>query len=136
MISNTIVEYYEFLERKDENYKGNYEIIDDGSEALYCILFKLMGDERSFDTLCEDFLDWPTATELQCTAQDGNYTSLVSMMRDHDCGMLKNGAVMEITPKIIQDLELCIPSLRDRIAGNDSAKDVEFLVHVWNEIYQ
>ena len=136
MISNTIVEYYEFLERKDEINKGNYEILDNGSEALYCILFKLMGDERSFDTLCEDFLDWPTATELKGTAQDGNYTSLVSMMRDHDCGMLENGAVMEITSQIIQDLELCIPSLRDRIAGNDSAKNVEFLEHIWKNIYE
>jgi len=136
MISNTIVEYYEFLERKDEINKGNYEILDNGSEALYCILFKLMGDERSFDTLCEDFLDWPTATELKGTAQDGNYTSLVSMMRDHDCGMLKNGAVMEITSQIIQDLEMCIPSLIDRIAGNDSAKNVEFLEHVWKKFYE
>jgi hypothetical protein len=136
MISNTIVEYYDFLERKDEIYRGNYEILDDGSEALYCILFKLMGDERSFDTLCEDFLDWPTATELKGTAQDGNYTSLVSMMRDHDCGMLKNGAVMEITSQIIQDLEMCIPSLIDRIAGNDSAKNVEFLEHVWKKFYE
>ena len=136
MISNTIVEYYEFLEKKDENYKGNYEILDDGSEALYCILFKLMGDERSFETLCKGFLDWPNATELQGTAQDGNYSSLISMMSEHDCGMLENGAVMEITSKIIQNLELCIPSLRDRIAGNDSAKNVEFLEHVWKKIYQ
>ena len=65
MISNEIFNYYEFLEKEDDNYQGNSEIIDDGSEALYCILFKLMGDARTFESLCSDFLDWPTATELK-----------------------------------------------------------------------
>lgn len=136
MISNAIVDYYDFLEKKDKTYKDNYEILDDGSAALYCILFKLMGDERSIETLCGDFLDWPTATELQGTAQDGDYTSVVAMMRDHDCGMMEHGATLEITSKIIQDLELCLPSLRDRIAGNEFAKDANFLEHVWSKFYQ
>jgi len=134
MISNTIVDYYAFLEKKDKTYKDNYEILDDGSEALYAILFKLMGDTRSFETLCDDFIDWPTATELQVSAQDGDYTPVAAMMREHDCGMLENGATLEITPKIIQDLELCVPILRERIARNDLAKDAEFLESVWSEL--
>ena len=87
MISNDIFNYYEFLENEDENYKGNYEIVDDGSEALYSILFKLMGDTRTFDSLCSDVLDWPAASELKYSAQDGEYSSVVDMMREKDCGM-------------------------------------------------
>ena len=102
MISNDIFNYYEFLENEDENYKGNYEIVDDGSEALYSILFKLMGDTRTFDSLCSDVLDWPAASELKYSAQDGEYSSVVDMMREKDCGMLQNQAVMEISDKIIE----------------------------------
>jgi len=130
-ISNIIFDYYEFLERADENYKGNSEIIDDGSEALYCILFKLMGDTRTFETLCSEFLDWPTATEFKYSAQKGDYDSVLEMMRDHDCGMLENGAIMEISSKIIKDLEGYIPKLKDCIISGESAKDPEFLNKVF-----
>jgi len=136
MISNDIFNYYEFLENEDENYKGNYEIVDDGSEALYCILFKLMGDTRTFDSLCSDVLDWPAASELKYSAQDGEYSSVVDMMREKDCGMLQNQAVMEISVKIIEDLERCIPDFRDRVASSESVKDPEFLEQVWQKLYR
>ena len=135
MISNDIFNYYEFLENEDENYKGNYEIVDDGSEALYSILFKLMGDTRTFDSLCSDVLDWPAASELKYSAQDGEYSSVVDMMREKDCGMLQNQAVMEISDKIIEDLERCIPDFRDRVASNESVTDPEFLEQVWQKLY-
>jgi hypothetical protein len=135
MISNEIFNYYEFLENEDENYKGNYEIVDDGSEALYSILFKLMGDTRTFDSLCSDVLDWPAASELKYSAQDGEYSSVVDMMREKDCGMLQNQAVMEISDKIIEDLERCIPDFRDRVASSESVKDPEFLEQVWQKLY-
>ena len=136
MISNDIFNYYEFLENEDENYKGNYEIVDDGSEALYSILFKLMGDTRTFDSLCSDVLDWPAASELKYSAQDGEYSSVVDMMREKDCGMLQNQAVMEISVKIIEDLERCIPDFRDRVASSESVKDPEFLEQVWQKLYR
>ena len=136
MISNDIYNYYEFLENEDENYKGNYEIVDDGSEALYSILFKLMGDTRTFDSLCSDVLDWPAASELKYSAQDGEYSSVVDMMREKDCGMLQNQAVMEISVKIIEDLERCIPDFRDRVASSESVKDPEFLEQVWQKLYR
>ncbi len=136
MISNQIFDYYEFLEREDENYKGNWEIVDDGSEALYCILFKLMGDTRTFESLCSDFLDWPAATELHYSAQGGDYTSVVDMMCDLDCGMLENGATMEISSKIIEDLEKCIPDFIDRVEIGMSVKDGEYLELTWSKFYQ
>ena len=135
MISNDIFNYYEFLENEDENYKGNYEIVDDGSEALYSILFKLMGDTRTFDSLCSDVLDWPAASELKYSAQDGEYSSVVDMMREKDCGVLQNQAVMEISDKIIEDLERCIPDFRDRVASSETVKDPEFLEQVWQKLY-
>jgi hypothetical protein len=135
MISNEIFNYYEFLEKEDDNYQGNSEIIDDGSEALYCILFKLMGDARTFESLCSDFLDWPTATELKYSAQDGEYSSVVDMMRENDCGMLENGALMEISQKIISDLEKCIPDFVARVGSGESVKDPEFLEQVWQKLY-
>jgi hypothetical protein len=39
MISNDIFNYYEFLEKEDDNYQGNSDNINVGSEALYCIEF-------------------------------------------------------------------------------------------------
>jgi hypothetical protein len=135
MISNEIFNYYEFLEKEDDNYQGNSEIIDDGSEALYCILFKLMGDARTFESLCSDFLDWPTATELKYSAQDGEYSSVVDMMRENDCGMLENGALMEISQKIISDLEKCIPDFVARVGSSETVKDPEFLEQVWQKLY-
>lgn len=136
MISNEIFNYYEFLEKEDVNYQGNSEIIDDGSEALHCILFKLMGDTRTFESLCSDFLDWPTATELKYSAQDGEYSSVVDMMRENDCGMLENGALMEISQKTISDLEKCIPDFVARVASSESVKDPEFLEQVWQKLYR
>ena len=53
------------------------------------------------------------------------------MMLENDCGMLQNGAAMEISPKHIKDLEMSIPDLKDRIASNEPAKDPEFLEIVW-----
>jgi len=135
MISNEIFNYYEFLEKEDDNYQGNSEIIDDGSEALYCILFRLMGDARTFESLCSDFLDWPTATELKYSAQDGEYSSVVDMMRENDCGMLENGALMEISQKTIIDLEKCIPDFVARVGSSESVKDTEFLEQVWQKLY-
>lgn len=94
-----------------------------------------MGDTRTFDSLCSDVLDWPAASELKYSAQDGEYSSVVDMMREKDCGMLQNQAVMEISDKIIEDLERFIPDFRDRVASSESVKDPEFLEQVWQKLY-
>jgi hypothetical protein len=49
-----------------------------------------MGATRTFGSLCSDFLDWTAAGELMYLARDGEYTCVVDMMRDNDCGMLQN----------------------------------------------
>ena len=136
MISKTIFDYYEFLEKEDESYKGNWEIVDDGSEGLYCILFKLMGDKRSFETLCNSSLNWPAPSELHYSAESGDYKFVVQMMLDHECGMLENGATMEISSKIINDLEKCIPDFIDRVAIGSYVLDEEFLEQIWTKFYQ
>ena len=94
-----------------------------------------MGDARTFESLCSDFLDWPTATELKYSAQDGEYSSVVGMMRENDCGMLENGALMEISQKTISDLEKCIPDFVARVGSSESVKDPEFLEQVWQKLY-
>ena len=53
MKSEIIYNFYEFLEKEDTNFKNNGAIVDDGFEALYCLLFKLMGDGRTIPELLE-----------------------------------------------------------------------------------
>ena len=127
MKSQKIVDYYNFLEEEDDNYKGNSEIIDDGSEALYCILFNLLGDKRSLDELINIF-DFPTPTELHYSAEGGDYSSIFPMAEEHGCELIENGASQNITTDIIQKLEEYLPALTDRIKSQELAKNSEFLL--------
>ena len=129
MKSQKIVDYYNFLEEEDDNYKGNAEIIDDGSEALYCILFNLLGDKRSIDELINIF-DFPTPTELHYSAEGGNYSSIFPMAEEHGCKLIENGASQNITPDIIQKIEEYLPALTDRIKSQELAKDTAFLLNL------
>jgi hypothetical protein len=126
MKSKIIEDYYKFLREEDENHKGNAEIIDDGSEALYCLLFKLMGDQRSMSDLI-DIFDMPTASEFQYSAESGKYESIITMARDHGCAIEENGATLIISEEIIQKLEGFVPTLIERIKSQEWAKDESFL---------
>ena len=126
MKSKIIEDYYKFLREEDENHKGNADIIDDGSEALYCLLFKLMGDQRSMSDLV-DIFDMPTAGEFQHCSQTGEYDSVIAMAQDHECAIEENGATLIISAQIIQKLEGFVPSLIERIESKESAKDESFL---------
>ena len=126
MKSDIIYNYYEFLETEDGNHKGDWAIVDDGSGALYCLLFKLMGDSRTISELLEIF-DMPTATEFKLSAEEGDYASIIDMSIDHGCGLDKNGANLEITPEIIKKIETFIPALTQRIQSREWAKDQSFL---------
>lgn len=126
MKSIIIDEYYKFLREEDENHKGNAEIIDDGSEALYCLLFKLMGDQRSMSDLI-DIFDMPTASEFQYSVESGKYESIITMARDHGCNIEENGATPIISEEIIQKLEGFVPPLIERIKSQEWAKDESFL---------
>jgi|AACY02.5.fsa_nt_gi hypothetical protein len=126
MKSKIIEDYYKFLREEDENHKGNAEIIDDGSEALYCLLFKLMGDQRSMSDLI-DIFDMPTASEFQYSAESGKYESIITMARDHGCAIEENGATLIISEEIIQKLEGFVPPLIERIKAQEWAKEESFL---------
>ena len=126
MISKIIEDYYKFLREEDENHKGNAEVIDDGSEALYCLLFKLMGDQRSMSDLV-DIFDMPTSSEFQISAKNGKYESIITMARDHGCAIEENGATPIISEEIIQRLEGFVPTLIERIKSQEWAKDESFL---------
>jgi len=127
MKSQKIVDYYNFLEEEDVNYKGNSEIFDDGSEALYCILFNLLGDKRTVNELINIF-DFPTASELKFSAEGGDYSSIFPMAEEHGCELIGNGVLQNVTPDIIQKLEECLPALTNRIKSKEWAKNSEFLV--------
>jgi len=126
MKSKIIEDYYKFLREEDENHKGNAEIIDDGSEALYCLLFKLMGDQRSMSDLV-DIFDMPPAGELKLCSQAGEYDSIITAARDHGCAIEENGATLIISEEIIQKLEGFVPPLIERIKAQEWAKDESFL---------
>ena len=126
MKSKIIEDYYKFLRVEDENHKGNAEIIDDGSEALYCLLFKLMGDQRSMSDLV-DIFDMPPAGEFQHCSQTGEYDSVIAVARDHGCNIEENGATPIISGEIIQKLEGFVPTLIERIKSQEWAKDESFL---------
>ena len=126
MKSKIIEDYYKFLREEDENHKGNAEIIDDGSEALYCLLFKLMGDQRSMSDLV-DIFDMPPAGELKLCSQAGEYDSIITAARDHGCAIEENGATLIISEEIIQKLEGFVPTLIERIKSQEWAKDESFL---------
>ena len=127
MKSQKIVDYYNFLEEEDVIYKGNSEIFDDGSEALYCILFNLLGDKRTVNELINIF-DFPTASELKFSAEGGDYSSIFPMAEEHGCELIENGVLQNVTPDIIQKLEEFLPALTDRIKSKEWAKNSEFLV--------
>jgi len=126
MKSKIIEDYYKFLREEDENHKGNAEIIDDGSEALYCLLFKLMGDQRSMSDLV-DIFDMPPAGELKLCSQAGEYDSIITAARDHGCAIEENGATLIISEEIIQKLEGFVPPLIERIKAQEWAKEESFL---------
>jgi len=131
MKSDIIYNYYEFLKTADKNFKNNWAIVDDGSEALYCLLFKLMGDNRTIPELLKIF-DMPPPTEFQGCAEEGDYATIVDLSIDHECGLDKNGANLDITPEIIKKLETFVPLLTDKIKSGDWAKDEKFISSILN----
>ena len=130
MKSDIIYNYYEFLEEEDKNFKNNWAIVDDGSEALYCLLFKLMGDKRTIHELVE-LMGMPHPAEFQGCAEEGDYATIIDMSIDY-CDLDKNGANLEITPEIIKKLENFVPLLTDRIKSGDWAKDEKFISSILN----
>tara|TARA_Y100000992_G_C21120109_1_gene421459 strand:+ start:128 stop:523 length:396 start_codon:yes stop_codon:yes gene_type:complete len=131
MKSKKIIEYYKFIREEDKKFKDNAAVIDDGSEALYCLLFKLLGDQRSFKDLT-DIFGFPPAGELEYGAENGNYDSVIEVSNDHGLELKENGATKEIDKKIITKLESYIPHLNDRIKQGDYAKDADFLESIFN----
>jgi len=123
MKSKIIEDYYKFLRQEDT---GNGSVIDDGSGALYCLLFKLMGDQRSMSDLV-DIFDMPPAGELKLCSQAGEYDSIITAARDHGCAIEENGATLIISEEIIQKLEGFVPPLIERIKAQEWAKDESFL---------
>ena len=49
--SNKIVDFFKYLDVRDSGHKNDWEISDLGTAALYNLLFKLMGDKRSYQDL-------------------------------------------------------------------------------------
>jgi hypothetical protein len=126
-----IAKYYEMLEQMDSCGKGNSEVFDDGSEALYCLLFKLMGDKRSINSLATDWIDWPTASALIGAAESGEYSELLNQMMDHDCGITENCDVVDLNDSIMLELERFVPSLTNKISSGHMVKNANFLNDVW-----
>ena len=130
MKSEIIYNFYEFLEKEDTNFKNNGAIVDDGFEALYCLLFKLMGDRRTIPELLE-LMGMPHPAEFQGCAEEGDYATIIDLSIDY-CDLDKNGANLEITPEIIKKLETFVPLLTDRIKSGDWAKDEKFISSILN----
>lgn len=126
MKSQKIIEYFDFLEAEDDNYQGNSQIFDDGSEALYCLLFKVLGDNRTIEELTKIF-DFPTATEFKYSAARGDYRSIFLMAEEHGCELTQNGATLNVTPAAIQKIEEFLPALTERVGSHRLAKDPGFL---------
>ena len=131
MKSDIIYNYYEFLETADENFKNDGAIIDDGFEALFCLLFKLMGDRRTIHELVE-LMGMPHPSEFQGCAEEGDYARIVDLSIEEGTDLDKNGANLEITPEIIKKLETFVPLLTDRIKSGDWAKDEKFISSILN----
>ena len=131
MKSEIIINYYKFIKEEDKKFKNDASIIDDGSEALYCLLFKLIGDKRSFNDLT-DIFDFPPPGELEFGAKNGTYDTVKVVSNDHGLELEENGATNEIDEKIITKLESLIPHLIERIKQEDYAKDAEFLDSIYN----
>tara|TARA_B100000989_G_scaffold278516_1_gene240369 strand:- start:1539 stop:1931 length:393 start_codon:yes stop_codon:yes gene_type:complete len=130
MKSEIIYNFYEFLENEDKNFKNNGAIVDDGFEALYCLLFKLMGDRRTIPELLE-LMGMPHPAEFQGCAEEGDYATIIDLSIDY-CDLDKNGANLEIAPEIIKKLESFVPLLTDRIKSGDWAKDEKFISSILN----
>jgi hypothetical protein len=131
MKSEKIIEYYKFIRQEDKKFKDNGAVIDDGSEALYCLLFKLLGDQRSFEDLT-DIFDFPPASELEHGAESGNYDFVIEVSNNHGLELKENGATKEIDKNIITKLESYIPHLNNRIKQENYAKDADFLESIFN----
>ena len=116
--SNKIVNFFKFLDVKDSGYKNNYEISDLGTAALYILLFKLMGDKRSYQDLWK--LDHPPATEISSAAESGDYSWVIEICdaNNHNCELKENGATLIINDEIIDKLESFIPQLVREIENN------------------
>ena len=113
-----IVDFFKFLDVKDSGYKNNYEISDLGTAALYILLFKLMGDKRSYQDLWK--LDHPPATEISSAAESGDYSWVIEICdaNNHNCELKENGATLIINDEIIDKLESFIPQLVREIENN------------------
>ena len=116
--SNKIVDFFTYLEVKDIGYKDNGQISDLGTSAFYILLFKLMGDKRSYEDLWE--LDHPPGTEISAAAECGDYSLVIEICdaNNHDCKLKENGATLIINDEIIDKLESLIPQLTWEIENN------------------
>jgi len=114
--SNKILDFFKYLDVRDAGHKNDWEISDLGTAALYILLFKLMGDKRSYDDLWE--LDHPPAGEISSGAESGDYSGVIEVSNDHNCQLEKNGATLIVNDDIIDKLETLIPQLVSQMDKN------------------
>ena len=110
--SEIFTEYNQFLDDKVEEL-DDFSIHDEGGQALYYLLVKLMGDKRtlgnnSYDALFE--FSFPPLVEFSSAAEEGDYQAVISILND-DCELEEHGAKLEINTEIIEKLESFTPSL-------------------------
>ena len=111
-----IVKFFSYLDVKDTGHKGDSSVFDVGTAAIYNLLFKIMGDKRSYKELWE--LDHPPATELSHAAETGSYDLITQVADDHGCQLEENDANLEINDEVIDKLESLMPKLTNQIENN------------------
>ena len=95
--SEIFTEYNQFLDDKFEEL-DDFSIHDEGGQALYYLLVKLMGDKRtlgnnSYDALFE--FSFPPLVEFSSAAEEGDYQAVISILND-DCELEEHGAKLEM----------------------------------------
>ena len=117
--TKVFTDYDIFLKNKEEQ-KGieNAQLQDEGSGALYHLLFKLMGDKRSYEEMWS--IDTPPMSSLEACGEEGDYADVISDFGEmgHNCKLEENGAKLEISTEIIEKLESFVSSLMDDIDSN------------------
>jgi hypothetical protein len=109
-------EYMEFLEIKSEELE-DFSVHDEGGQALYYLLVKLMGDNRILGSDSCEYLyefNFPPVYEIADAGKKGDYSKVIELLID-DCELKDNGAKPEINSEIIEILESLVPSLIDFI---------------------
>ena len=114
--SNKIVDFFKYLDVRDSGHKNDWEISDLGTAALYILLFKLMGDKRSYQDLWK--LDHPPGGEISSAAESGNYSTVIEVCDDHNCQLEENGTTLIVNDDIIDKLESLIPQLVSEMDDN------------------